>query len=153
MNMKLLDLPYDILSLVADEIYKIRAKRLPKELILKWIKKRPYKILIDSGGRRIHEGRAFLSKDKTLKSVMLIGIQVRMWCGSNNVFDSKYHLCGSIITGYSIAGQGFNLSREVYKKFKRIADRNGWKDFNKLEEKQEIVRYMMEKEDTKMTTY
>ena len=47
----------------------------------------------------------------------------------------------------------FNLSREVYKKFKRIADRNGWKDFNKLEEKQEIVRYMMEKEDTKMTTY
>ena len=148
MNMKLLDLSKDLLSLVADEIYKIRAKRLPKELILKWRKKRPYKILIDSGGRRIHEGRAFLSKDKTLKSVMLIGIKVRMWCGSNNVFDSKYHLCGSII-----AGQGFNLSREVYKKFKRIADRNGWKEFNKLEAKQEIVRYMMEKEDTEMTTY
>ena len=83
--MNLLDLSSDVLYTVADEIYKIRAKRMPLELKAKWRAKRPYRIILDSGGRRIHEGRAFLSKDKTLYDVRLI---------SSLHNTSKYYICG-----------------------------------------------------------
>jgi len=165
MTMNLLDLSRDVLSLVADEIYKIRAKRMPVEFKAKWRAKRPYRIILESGGRRIHEGRAFLSKDKTLYDVRLIS-------ALHNT--SKYYVCGMSLKMFNPRSRPprdsvffYNINVNFNRHYGalpslrnctkneniiELGKRNGWEDFDE-QTNDTIIRYLMEKEDAGIKCY
>ena len=140
--MKLFDLSDDILGMVADELYKARHIRMINELIMEWRKRRPSWRLIQSGGRKIHEGRAFL---KDLKKVKIIQI------------PSKYWICGIRLFNrgeYSFPQKpGLTLLSTVPGTFVSkiegmiidICSKNGWDDFQE-HTNWTIVRYLLDKE-------
>ena len=77
--MKVFDLSDDLLEKIADELFKIRKKKVDKELITEWRKRRPDWRIYRSH-RILHHGRAFFKKD--LNDMKLI------------VNESKYWVCG-----------------------------------------------------------
>ena len=77
--MKLTDLNFDIFSLVLDELYRIRGRKVIDQLNDEWIDRRPWFRILLSGRRAIHEGRAFLSKTPDLKDVKLIKFESKCY--------------------------------------------------------------------------
>ena len=75
--MNIFDLSDDLLEKIADELFKIRKKKVDKEVITEWNERRPYWRIYRSG-RMLHPGRAFFKKD--LNDMKLI------------VNESKYNL-------------------------------------------------------------
>jgi hypothetical protein len=175
--MNLLDLSRDVLSLVADEIYKIRARRMPVEFKKKWRDKRPYRIILESGGRRIHEGRAFLSKDKRRETQAARPrdrrelYNVRLISALHNT--SKYYICGMDLKLFNPRSQPpqdsvffynmqFSFNRHYgalpsircpkNEKIIELGKRNGWEDFDE-QTKDTIIRYLMKKEDSGIKCY
>ena len=77
--MNIFDLSDDLLEKIADELFKIRKKKVDKEVITEWNERRPYWRIYRSG-RMLHPGRAFFKQD--LNDMKLI------------VNESKYWVCG-----------------------------------------------------------
>ena len=79
--MSLFELDYDISMRISDEVFRLRKKHLFKQFKKEWRRRRPYKRLVDSGGRKVHEGRAFLCLDDKLKTLRLIRFQSKYYIG------------------------------------------------------------------------
>ena len=77
--MNIFDLSDDLLEKIADELFKIRKKKVDKEVITEWNERRPYWRIYRSG-RIVHPGLAFFKRD--LNDMKLI------------VNESKYWVCG-----------------------------------------------------------
>ena len=77
--MNIFDLSDDLLEKIADELFKIRKKKVDKAVITEWNERRPYWRIYRSH-RILHHGRAFFKKD--LNDMKLI------------VNESKYWVCG-----------------------------------------------------------
>jgi hypothetical protein len=146
--MILFDLSDDILEIVVDEVFRLRKNACIRELVGLWRKRSPYGRLRLSGGRVLHEGRAFLSKSDNLKTLSLVK------------FMSKYFICG--IPAFSISDYNYNTRVTKYgMSFKVVTANgnvsvvggkiinmglnNGWEDF-KDQTDDTIVRYLMDKE-------
>ena len=83
--MKFLDLNFDVFSLVIDELYRIRGRKVVNQFKTEWYEKRPWHRLLISGRRAVHEGRAFLSKTHDLKDIGLIN------------FETKCYICNILL--------------------------------------------------------
>ena len=127
--MKFVELDYDISMKICGEVFRLRKKKLLKNLKKEWYKRRPYKRLVDSGGRKLHEGRAFLCSDNKLKNLRLIknhnkyyigGIKLKPWIN----YDCKS--CTSWVYGITVPITGCNGNKE---------------------EKNIIIRNLMDKEE------
>ena len=84
--MKVFDLSDDLLEKVADELFKIRKKKVDKEVITEWNERRPYWRIYRSG-RMLHPGRAFFKKD--LNDMKLIVNESKHWVCGIPLYHSK----------------------------------------------------------------
>ena len=124
--MKIFDLSDDLLEKIADELFKIRKKKVDKELITEWNERRPYWRIYRSG-RILHPGRAFFKKD--LNDIKLI------------VNESKYWICGiPLYHSMCIMNPGLKIemkhAREILRKNGCTTTLNG----------QSLVHYLLKKD-------
>jgi hypothetical protein len=143
--MKLFDLSDDILELVKDELFKLRKKVMSRQLKHEWMKRRPYRKLIDSGGRRLHPGRAFLNKTMDLKDIQLVKFTQKLFiCGIE--LNPFVYVSYNQIPAVEKHGMLLNISRK--KNIGRIIElglKNGWSDF-KDQTDNTIIRYLIRRE-------
>ena len=84
--MNIFDLSDDLLEKIADELFKIRKKKVDKEVITEWNERRPYWRIYRSG-RMLHPGRAFFKKD--LNDMKLIVNESKHWVCGIPLYHSK----------------------------------------------------------------
>jgi len=146
--MKVTDLNLDVFSLILDELYRIRGRKVIYQLKDEWMDKRPWFRILLSGRRAIHEGRAFLSKGPDLKEVELIK------------FDSKCYIANILLhpvivhrfepnyvpTKYGL--KAYHTQNKVRKKIHELCKRNHWDDLSEQTD-QTIVRYLINKEGSR----
>ena len=84
--MNIFDLSDDLLEKIADELFKIRKKKVDKEVITEWNERRPYWRIYRSG-RLLHPGRAFIKKD--LNDMKLIVNKSKYWVCGIPLYHSK----------------------------------------------------------------
>ena len=125
---------------IQDEVYRLRKKNLLKNLINEWYKRKPYKKLIDSGGRKIHEGRAFLCLDDKLKTLRLIRFQSKYYIGGIKLKPWINYDCKSWSYGIH-KGYGINIPIKKYHKRTPVDQDESWS------EHQIISRNLMDKEE------
>ena len=147
--MELTDLNLDVFSLILDELYRIRGRKVIDQLKDEWMDKRPWFRILLSGRRAIHEGRAFLSKNPDLKEVELIK------------FDSKYYIANILLhpviihrfdhhlrshTKYGL--KAYHTQNKVRDKIHELCKKNHWEDLSQQTD-QTIVRYLINKEGSR----
>ena len=146
--MKLTDLNFDIFSLVLDELYRLRGRKVIDHLKDEWMDRRPWFRILLSGRRAIHEGRAFLSKTPDLKDVELIK------------FDSKCYIANILLhpiivhrfepnyvpTKYGL--KAYHTQNKVREKIHELCKKNYWDDLSEQTD-QTIVRYLINKEGSR----
>jgi len=146
--MKLTDLNFDIFSLVLDELYRLRGRKVIDHLNDEWMDRRPWFRILLSGRRAIHEGRAFLSKTPDLKDVELIK------------FDSKCYIANILLhpiivhrfepnyvpTKYGL--KAYHTQNKVRENIHELCKKNHWDDL-KEQTDQTIVRYLINKEGSR----
>ena len=146
--MKVTELNLDVFSLILDELYRIRGRKVIYQLKDEWMDRRPWFRILLSGRRAIHEGRAFLSKGPDLKEVELIK------------FDSKYYIANILLhpviihrfdpnyvpTKYGI--KAYHTQNKVRKQIHELCKKNHWDDLSEQTD-QTIVRYLINKEGSR----
>ena len=147
--MELTDLNLDVFSLVLNELFRIRGRKVIDQLKDEWMDKRPWFRILLSGRRAIHEGRAFLSKNPDLKEVELIK------------FDSKYYIANILLhpviihrfdhhlrshTKYGL--KAYHTQNKVRDKIHELCKKNHWEDLSEQTD-QTIVRYLINKEGSR----
>ena len=147
--MKLTDLNFDIFSLVLDELYRIRGRKVIDQLNDEWIDRRPWFRILLSGRRAIHEGRAFLSKTPDLKDVKLIKFESKCYIANillHPVIVHRFDHYLRSVTKYGL--KAYHTQNKVRKKIHELCKKNHWEDL-KDQTDQTIVRYLIEKEDSR----
>ena len=147
--MKLTDLNFDIFSLVLDELYRLRGKQVIDQLKDEWIDKRPWFRVLLSGRRAIHEGRAFLSKNPDLKDVKLIKFESKCYIANillHPIIVHRFDHYLRSVTKYGL--KAYHTQNKVRKKIHELCKKNHWEDL-KDQTDQTIVRYLIEKEDSR----
>ena len=146
--MELTDLNLDIFSLVLNELFRIRGRKVIDQLKDEWMDKRPWFRILLSGRRAIHEGRAFLSKNPDLKEVELIKFDSKCYIANILLhpvivhrFDPNY-----VPTKYGL--KAYHTQNKVRKKIHELCKKNHWEDL-KDQTDQTIVRYLIEKEGSR----
>ena len=146
--MKVTDLNLDVFSLILDELYRIRGRKVIYQLKDEWMDKRPWFRILLSGRRAIHEGRAFLGKTPDLKDVELIK------------FDSKCYIANILLhpvivhrfepnyvpTKYGL--KAYHTQNKVREKIHELCKKNHWDDLSEQTD-QTIVRYLINKEGSR----
>lgn len=147
--MKLTDLNFDIFSLVLDELYRIRGRKVIDQLKDEWIDKRPWFRVLLSGRRAIHEGRAFLSKNPDLKEVELIKFESKCYIANillHPVIVHRFDHYLRSVTKYGL--KAYHTQNKVRKKIHELCKKNHWGDLSDQTD-QTIIRYLIEKEDSR----
>ena len=147
--MKLTDLNFDIFSLVLDELYRIRGRKVIDQLNDEWIDRRPWFRILLSGRRAIHEGRAFLSKTPDLKDVKLIKFESKCYIANillHPIIVHRFDHYLRSVTKYGL--KAYHTQNKVRKKIHELCKKNNWEDL-KDQTDQTIVRYLIEKEDSR----
>ena len=147
--MKLTDLNLDVFSLVLDELYRIRGRKVIDQLKDEWMDRRPWFRILLSGRRAIHEGRAFLSKNSDLKDVKLIKFDSKCYIANillHPVIIHRFDHYLRSVTKYGL--KAYHTQNKVRKKIHELCKKNHWEDL-KDQTDQTIVRYLIEKEDSR----
>ena len=142
--MKVFDLSDDILEIVADEVFRWRKNIMGRQLKEEWNKRRPFRKLIVSGGRKLHPGRAFLSKTMDLKELQLVK------------FRQKLFICGIELTPFvrvsynsfpAVEKNGMNMNISIGTRIwlQNLGLKNGWEDF-KEQTDNTIIQYLIRRE-------
>ena len=138
--MSLFELDYDISMRISDEVFRLRKKHLFKQFKKEWRRRRPYKRLVDSGGRKVHEGRAFLCLDDKLKTLRLIRFQSKYYIGGIKLKPWINYDCKSWSYGIH-KGYGINIPIKRYHMRTPVDQDESWS------EHQLISRNLMNKEE------
>ena len=144
--MKLTDLNLDVFSLVLDELYRIRGRKVIDQLKDEWMDKRPWFRILLSGRRAIHEGRAFLSKTPNLKDVKLIKFESKCYIANillHPIIVHRFDHYLRSVTKYGL--KAYHTQNKVRKKIHELCKKNHWEDL-KDQTDQTIVRYLINKE-------
>jgi len=146
--MELTDLNLDIFSLVLNELFRIRGRKVIDQLKDEWMDKRPWFRILLSGRRAIHEGRAFLSKNPDLKEVELIKFDSKCYIANILLhpvivhrFDPNY-----VPTKYGL--KAYHTQNKVREKIHELCKKNHWEDLSEQTD-QTIVRYLINKEGSR----
>tara|TARA_Y100001936_G_scaffold44216_1_gene43075 strand:+ start:2883 stop:3356 length:474 start_codon:yes stop_codon:yes gene_type:complete len=148
-NMKLLDICDDVLFIILNELYRIRGRRVIHQLKNEWIDKRPWFRVLLSGRRAINEGRAFLSKTPNLKDVELIQFESKCYIANILLHPFIIHRFDHYLRSNTKYGlKAYHTQNKVRKKIHELCKKNHWEDL-KDQTDQTIVRYLIEKEDSR----
>ena len=144
--MKIIDLNLDVFSLVLDELYRIRGKRVMDHLKDEWTDKRPWFRILLSGRRAIHEGRAFLSKNPDLKDVKLIKFESKCYIANILLHPIIVHRFDHHLRSHTKYGlKAYHTQNKVRKNIHELCKKNHWEDLREQTD-QTIVRYLINKE-------
>ena len=148
-NMELLDLNNDIFSLILNELYKLRGKKVIDQLKDEWMDRRPWFRVLLSGRRAIHEGRAFLSKTPNLTDVELIKFESKCYIANIQLYPVIVHSFDHNLASRIKYGlKAYHTQNKVRRKIHEICKKNHWEDL-KEQTDQTIVRYLIKKEDSR----
>tara|TARA_Y100001936_G_scaffold252238_1_gene311101 strand:- start:1346 stop:1798 length:453 start_codon:yes stop_codon:yes gene_type:complete len=147
--MKIIDLNFDTFSLVLDELYRIRGKQVMDQLKDEWNDRRPWFRILLSGRRKIHEGRAFLSKTPNLKNVELIKFESKCYISNIQLYPTTVHSFDHNLSSRIKYGlKAYHTRNKVREKIHELCKKNYWEDLREQTD-QTIVRYLIEKEDSR----
>ena len=146
--MKVTDLNLDVFSLILDELYRIRGRKVIYHLKDEWMDRRPWFRILLSGRRAVHEGRAFLSKTPTLTDVELIKFESKCYIANILLHPIIVHRFepNYVPTKYGL--KAYHTQNKVREKIHELCKKNHWEDL-KGQTDQTIVRYLIEKEDSR----
>ena len=146
--MELLDLCDDILSLVLDELYKVRSRNVIHQFNDEWYKKRPWFKVLLSGRRDIHQGRAFLSKSYDLKKIEMIRFHQKYYVANILLYPVVIHRFDPVFEPIQFGLKAYFKQSSIQTKINELGRRNNWKDL-KDQNDRTIIRYLMNKEETR----
>ena len=146
--MKLIDLNFDVFSLVLDELYRIRGRKVIYHLKDEWIDRRPWFRILLSGRRAIHEGRAFLSKTPNLRDVELIKFEPKCYIANILLHPVIVHSFDQNYVPIKYGLKAYHTQNKVREKIHELCKKNHWEDLSEQTD-QTIIRYLMKKEDSR----
>ena len=147
--MNLLNICDDIFSLVLDELYRIRGRKVVDQLKDEWMERRPWFRILLSGRRAIHEGRAFLSKTPDLKDVELIKFDSKCYIANILLHPVIIHRFDHHLRSHTKYGlKAYHTQNKVRKKIHELCKKNHWDDLREQTD-QTIVRYLINKEESR----
>ena len=147
--MELTDLNLDVFSLILDELYRIRGRKVIDQLKDEWMDKRPWFRILLSGRRAIHEGRAFLSKNPDLKEVELIKFDSKCYIANILLHPVIIHRFDHHLRSHTKYGlKAYHTQNKVRDKIHELCKKNHWEDLSQQTD-QTIVRYLINKEGSR----
>ena len=147
--MELTDLNLDIFSLVLNELFRIRGRKVIDQLKDEWMDKRPWFRILLSGRRAIHEGRAFLSKAPDLKEVELIKFDSKCYIANILLHPVIVHRFDHHLRSHTKYGlKAYHTQNKVRDKIHELCKKNHWEDLSEQTD-QTIVRYLINKEGSR----
>ena len=147
--MKVTDLNLDVFSLILDELYRIRGRKVIYQLKDEWMDRRPWFRILLSGRRAIHEGRAFLSKNPDLKDVELIKFDSKCYIANILLHPVIIHRFDHYLRSHTKYGlKAYHTQNKVRKKIHELCKKNHWDDLSGQTD-QTIVRYLINKEGSR----
>ena len=147
--MELTDLNLDVFSLVLNELFRIRGRKVIDQLKDEWMDKRPWFRILLSGRRAIHEGRAFLSKNPDLKEVELIKFDSKCYIANILLHPIIIHRFDHHLRSHTKYGlKAYHTQNKVRDKIHELCKKNHWGDLREQTD-QTIVRYLINKEGSR----
>ena len=147
--MKLTDLNLDVFSLILNELYRIRGRKVIDQLKDEWMDRRPWFRILLSGRRAIHEGRAFLSKTLDLKDVKLIKFESKCYIANILLHPIIVHRFDHHLRSHTKYGlKAYHTQNKVREKIHELCKKNHWDDLREQTD-QTIVRYLINKEGSR----
>ena len=143
--MKFLDLNFDVFSLVIDELYRIRGRKVVNQFKTEWYEKRPWHRLLISGRRAVHEGRAFLSKTHDLKDIGLINFETKCYICNILLYPLIVHSFEPNHVPIKFGLKAYHTRNKVMAIIHKLCKENCWKGLEEQAD-QTIIDYLIKKE-------